>query len=414
FDTLRAAGCTTFVEIGPDATLLNLGRRNWPDDSGAWVASMRRDADDEAAQILTAAGEAHVAGVTIDWQGLAANPTRRWSGRQVELPHYPWQRASYWSAAAHAQRTPTAAPMWPAALAAARLQAEQGPLDLDAAAYPARWALLDRLAGAFISDAFRELGLFTEPGESHRADDLLAAGRFVAAYEHLLVRWLDHLVDGGLLVHDAEGYTATTALPASSVTQLVADARTVFAGIEPLLDYVVRCGEHLALVVSGQETALGTLFPDGSYETVDFIYGQWAVPRYFNAIVRAAAAAAATSRHGRAFRVLEVGAGSGGTTAAVLPALPMDGTSYTFTDVSDFFLTRGAERFGEHSFVEYSLLDLERVPDEQGYELGGFDLVIAANVLHATRDLDRTLAHVRSLLAPGGLLVAFESTRHPR
>jgi hypothetical protein len=89
-------------------------------------------------------------------------------------------------------------------------------------------------------------------------------------------------------------------------------------------------------------------------------------------------------------------------------------TSYTFTDVSDFFLVRGAERFGEHSFVDYSHLDIEQAPDQQGYPIAGFDLVIAANVLHATRDLDSTLAHVRSLLAPGGLLIAFESTRHPR
>ena len=40
--------------------------------------------------------------------------------------------------------------------------------------------------------------------------------------------------------------------------------------------------------------------------------------------------------------------------------------------------------------------------------------MIAANVLHATRDLDVTLEHVRALLAPGGVLVAYEATHHPR
>jgi SAM-dependent methyltransferase/acyl carrier protein len=138
------------------------------------------------------------------------------------------------------------------------------------------------------------------------------------------------------------------------------------------------------------------------------------VPRYFNGIVRAAVAAAAASRHGRPFSVLEIGAGSGGTTAAVLPALAADGTAYTFTDVSDFFLVRAAERFAEHPFVRYARLDIEEPPTAQGYEPGRADVVVAANVLHATRDLDTTLAHVRGLLAPGGLLVAFESTEHPR
>jgi SAM-dependent methyltransferase len=112
--------------------------------------------------------------------------------------------------------------------------------------------------------------------------------------------------------------------------------------------------------------------------------------------------------------VLEVGAGTGGTSAAVLPALPADRTSYTFTDVSDFFLSRAAERFAEYGFVRYARFDVEQPADEQGYEPGSYDLVVAANVLHATRNLDVTLANVRSLLAPGGTLLAYEGTHHPR
>lgn len=412
FDTLRDSGCTTFVEIGPEATLLKLGRRNWPDASGTWVPSMRRDAD-AAVQMVHGLAELHVAGVTVDWPRFADHPDRRGTGAHVALPAYPWQRESYWSAAARGRHAQPAALMWPSALAAARSQAGQGPIDLDAAAYPARWALLDRLAGAFIIDAFRELGVFTVAGESHRAADLLAGGQFVGAYEHLVVRWLDHLVADSLLARDADRYVASAPLPASSVADLLTFARLELAGVEPLLEYVVRCGQHLAAVVSGKDTALSTLFPDGSFETVDFIYSRWAVPQYFNGIVRAAACAAATSHSGGTPRVLEIGAGSGGTTASVLPALPA-GTSYTFTDVSDYFLVRAAERFGDHSFVRYSQLDIEQPPDHQGYPLGGFDVVIAANVLHATRDLDITLAHVRSLLVPGGVLIAFEGTCHPR
>ena len=40
-----------------------------------------------------------------------------------------------------------------------------------------------------------------------------------------------------------------------------------------------------------------------------------------------------------------------------------------------------------------------------------FDLVIAANVLHTTRDLAESLAHCRRLLAPCGQLVALEGLR---
>ncbi len=113
-------------------------------------------------------------------------------------------------------------------------------------------------------------------------------------------------------------------------------------------------------------------------------------------------------------RVLEIGAGTGGTSASVLPAMPADRTSYTFTDVSDFFLARAAERFTAHPFVRYARLDIEQPPESQGFEVGSYDVVIAANVLHATRNLDVTLANVRALLAPGGVLLAYENTEHPR
>ena len=57
------------------------------------------------------------------------------------------------------------------------------------------------------------------------------------------------------------------------------------------------------------------------------------------------------------------------------------------------------------------MLDIEADPVAQGFDAYGYDLVIAANVLHATRYLDETLNHCRQLLAPSGQLVALENQR---
>src|SRR5690606_37763360 len=66
-------------------------------------------------------------------------------------------------------------------------------------------------------------------------------------------------------------------------------------------------------------------------------------------------------------------------------------------------------RFAGHGFMRFELLDIER-PDGAAASAGPYDLVIAANVFHATPDLGETLKNVRRLLAPGGLLVAVETT----
>src|SRR4029078_5393630 len=54
-----------------------------------------------------------------------------------------------------------------------------------------------------------------------------------------------------------------------------------------------------------------------------------------------------------------------------------------------------------------------RAAAPQGFEPRSFDLVIAANVLHATPDVDQAVARLKTLLAPGGALLLLEITRHP-
>lgn len=108
-------------------------------------------------------------------------------------------------------------------------------------------------------------------------------------------------------------------------------------------------------------------------------------------------------------RVLEVGAGTGGTTARVLRALTSEYgerlySSYSYTDVSAGFMTAAKERFADLEGIEYGVLDVEADPIEQGFQAGGYDLIIAANVIHATASLNTSLGNLHKLLSPSGRL----------
>ena len=87
-------------------------------------------------------------------------------------------------------------------------------------------------------------------------------------------------------------------------------------------------------------------------------------------------------------------------------------TSYLFTDVSDVFLERARARFREYPFVNCARFDLEKDPAEQGFVAGTFDLIAAANVVHAVAELGPALRRLHSLLAPGGMLALIETTEH--
>ncbi len=87
---------------------------------------------------------------------------------------------------------------------------------------------------------------------------------------------------------------------------------------------------------------------------------------------------------------------------------------YIFTDISPAFLARARSKFAEFPSVHYRVLNIENDPAEQGFQRGEYDIVIAANVLHATANLRRTIAHVQELLAPGGLALLLEGMRPDR
>lgn len=114
--------------------------------------------------------------------------------------------------------------------------------------------------------------------------------------------------------------------------------------------------------------------------------------------------------------ILEIGAGTGGTTARILDRLRnADGSSmarrYVFTDISAGFLGNAATRFSQDaSVMEFKTLDIDQDPLNQGFEPDSFDIIVASAVLHATKNIDTTLNHCRNLLKPGGRLVLAEGT----
>ena len=109
----------------------------------------------------------------------------------------------------------------------------------------------------------------------------------------------------------------------------------------------------------------------------------------------------------RTIKILEIGAGTGGTTAYILPELKNKNVEYTFSDLSPLFLTKAQEKFQEYNFVNYELLDIVKVSNNNET----YDIIVAANVLHATADLKQTLANARKLLNPEGILILVEGTQ---
>lgn len=114
-------------------------------------------------------------------------------------------------------------------------------------------------------------------------------------------------------------------------------------------------------------------------------------------------------------KILEVGAGTGGTTLRLLKTMSGAVTKwvqYDYTDVSPSFFSKARDKFEHYDNVRFMVCDISKDATEQGFEAHSYDLVVASHVLHATDCLKDSLRNIRRLLKPGGRLLLFETT-HP-
>ncbi|MBI4997956.1 MAG: methyltransferase [Rhodocyclales bacterium] len=250
------------------------------------------------------------------------------------------------------------------------------------------------------------------PGEEATAEQVRDRLGASDSYRHLLVRWLERLVAAGQLRIAGDRFVSDAPLATPDLAAHWNEARRMLADNQPLLDYIRHCGDLLYPVLTGAQSPLETLFPGGDFALADGLYRRSATMRYINGLAAAGIEAFVAARPTGPIRVLEIGAGTGGTTAALLPCLPVERTRYRYTDVSPFFFDRAREGFSAYPFIEFAELDIDRDLATQAIAPGSFDLVVVSNAVHASRDLRAALRRLHALVAPGGMLLLVESTVH--
>jgi malonyl CoA-acyl carrier protein transacylase len=396
-------GCHILLEIGPQPHLKALAvRSDAALDSRVYTSLRRRH--NEWEDVLETLGKFYVQGYAIDWQGFDRGHHRL----RLALPTYPFERQRHWLAGGEEESSRR---IWQGAVNAARAQSDLVPIGVDVESFPAKWEVLQRWSVAEIAQTLRSVGAFSRPGTYCDAQSLVTSCGIAPANTKLVNRWLRVLRDAGYLQARGSQFENPTDFPDLDASEAWPDVAQSLKSDPYLLEYLHNCSQHLRGVLLGTTSPLETLFPGGSPDLARNVYENSTGARYANLIVASAVQAAvnAAPAHQR-LRILEVGAGTGATTNAVLRAMPPGRAVYHFTDVSETFLHHAKLRFSSYSFVRYGLLDIEN-EEHIVRNCGSFDVVIAANVIHATPDIHKTLSRVARLLVPGGTLVLLETTQ---
>ena len=285
------------------------------------------------------------------------------------------------------------------------------------------FAAFEQLGFTLLLDAFRRMGACREAGERWTLAALEQRLGLRGGYARLLRALVNVLRKAGLAEGDADGEFFITAkageaefarpLDPVAAAERLAEAHPALAGHARLLGLVLASYPE---ILRGEKAAVEVMFPRSSTVLMERIYTGNVVAAYYSSLVARAVvarveAARARLAPGERVTIIEAGAGTGGTSAAVLEALRphAEAVRYLYTDVSPAFAKHFEAKFaGRYPFAEFRVLDASRDVTTQGFALGEADVVLAANALHATPRMRVTLGEVKRLLRRGGWLVLDE------
>ncbi|MGB8789209.1 MAG: SDR family NAD(P)-dependent oxidoreductase [Candidatus Acidiferrales bacterium] len=282
------------------------------------------------------------------------------------------------------------------------------------AAYADLTPRVDALCRDYIIEALDSLGCGLTAGKILNASGLAASLGVLPNHFRLFDRMMEILEEDGVVQRTGDFFKVCHDALAVRTQSLQQQLLRSFSDYTNEIEILGRCGGRLTEALRGEISGLNLLFPDGSLASIEHNYEKSPLNRAYNTLLKEALWSLLRGTQDRPLRILEIGAGTGGSTAYLLPALAETQVEYVYTDMAPIFLTHAKEKFKNLPWVSYQLLDLEKEPTSQGFGEHEFDMVIAANVIHATSDLRRSLGHMRRLLAPAGVLMLLEFTNRSR
>ena len=269
-----------------------------------------------------------------------------------------------------------------------------------------------QLCVALIVETFEQLGCSLGTAKAGQKLDRI---KYLPIHERLVENLYIILEKEARLV-DVEGSHITRtaiSLPAKSSNAILEDLMRSYPDHSHANKLIHFTGTRLADVLTGKSDGTKLIFEtQEGRELVSGLYGDSLLNKashkqmeYFIKQM-----VSKLPMHEGPLKILEMGAGTGGTTRGMAPLLaslnvPVE---YTFTDPSQSSVAAARKELQAYPFMKFRVHDIEKLPADD--LLNTQHIVIASNAVHATHSLTETTKNIRKALRPDGFLMMLEMT----
>ena len=266
------------------------------------------------------------------------------------------------------------------------------------------------LVCSYVGDAYRQLGCDLA---SLPAGQQLPPMNTLPKHKHLVKQLHNILVDSGYL---EKGSTTRTAKPFDSTPTAAKYERMMQR--HPLYDpetkILHKIGLRLGDCLIGKAEPLSLLFGDKQNRELlgDFYANSQMLKGITRLLGEFVGSAVSAAQSGGTLCILEVGAGTGGTTKYIVEYLTRCGVSfeYTFTDISMALVSQAKRNFSSYPQMKFQTFNCDQpAPQELRNK---FHLVISTNCIHATSNLTVSTKNILPTIREDGVLCMVEFTRN--
>ena len=272
----------------------------------------------------------------------------------------------------------------------------------------------DELLLAYICEAFRALG--SDIGRIPRGEQIPSITH-LPKHKKVMNRLLDILEKHDLLTR--EGSTlirSSRQSPSTSPQELHEQFIAQFPQYAGEARLMALTGPKLAECLTGKTDPIGLMFRGATAQKVmeDYYCRSPMLSTLTEQIVtflRTVLTSSSASSKDSPIKILEVGAGFGGTTTRLAEVIEASGVpvSYTFTDISSSLVKGAKSKFARYPWMEYQPLNLENeMPDSLRNR---YHIVIGTNCVHATTNKTKVIGRLKTLLNAQGFIVLSEVTQ---
>lgn len=258
--------------------------------------------------------------------------------------------------------------------------------------------------------AFKNEGVFLNNNETYKINELISKIGVIPQYEKMFESLLKILADADyIVINDTFVTTKNVFIDNNSININYSD-------IAEYIELESNCFDNYFDILCGKINHMEVLFPDGSFEMVGKIYKNNKKQQYYNKLmakfIKEYIIESIKMNPDRKINILEIGAGTGGTSEIVLEEIKdyHDNIKYIYTDISKGFINYGKNQFAtKYNFMEFETLDISSQKSLENNKV--VDIVLCTNVLHATKNIDNTLLNISNILNTDGIVLINEITK---